>query len=157
MPEITTKLKAERIQQTLEENSLQEKLKAERIQERLDALPGWNLVHDGTALRRRVELPTLRAAALFANLAAEIGAAAGTHPTVLLHGRSVTLTITARSGEGTDLHSDPAFDPTQGPALTPARTPARTPTQAPTESTAGGLTDLDFDLAELLSLPAASG
>jgi pterin-4a-carbinolamine dehydratase len=124
MPELTTKLKAERIQQTLEAGTLQEKLKAERIQERLAALPGWDTVRDGTALRRRLELPTVRAASLFATLAAEIGAATGVHPAIRLHGREVTLTIAGGSGPG------------EG------------------ESEDDGLSDLDFDVAELLTLPA---
>ena len=123
MPELTTKLKAERIQRTVETNALQEKLKAERIQERLAALPGWSVIRDGTALRRHLELPTVRAASLFAGLAAEIGAAAGVHPVIRLRGREVTLTVATGPGDrgGT------------------------------------GLTELDFDVAELLTLPALSG
>jgi len=136
MPELTTKLKAERIQQTLETGTLHEKLKAERIQERLAALPGWNAVHDGTALRRRVELPTVRAAGLFASLAAEIGAAAGVHPAIRLRGREVTLTV----GAGPDIRQDEGRDESRN--------------GSEDEDRSGGLTELDFDVAELLTLPA---
>jgi len=126
MPQLNSKLKAERIQQSLADKTLHDKLKAERIQERLAALPGWDAVRDGSALRRRVELPTVRAAGLFANLAAEIGASAGVRPAIHLHGREVTVTVATSAGPG---HGS---DPDEG----------------------DGLTDLDFDVAELLSLPA---
>lgn len=119
MAELTTKLKAERIQRTLEANAVHERLKAERIQERLASLPGWDAVRDGTALRRQVELPTIHAASLFASLAAEVGAAAGVSPTIRIQGREVTLTVATGRG--------------------------------------AGLTDLDFDIAELLTLPATPG
>ena len=132
MPELTTKLKAERIQRTLEAGTLHERLKAERIQERLAALPGWNAVRDGTALECRVELPTLRAASLFASLAAEIGAAAGVHPAIRLRGQDVTLTVGAGPGPRQDEGRDESED----------------------EDRSGGLTELDFDVAELLTLPA---
>jgi|GEM_PF-2143710 len=113
MTQLTTKLKAERIQERLKAERIQDRLKAERIQERLAALPGWQAVRGDAALARQTELPTVRAAGLLANLAAELGAAAGVDPVVRLDGRRVTVTV-ATAGDG--------------------------------------LSDLDFEVAELLSL-----
>ena len=91
-------LKAERIQQPL---------KAERIQERLAEIPGWSANEDDTALTRTYELPTLRGAGLFVELALEAAAATGHTPEIDVRGREVTVRIATAPGHGiTDLDFD---------------------------------------------------
>lgn len=107
MNQLTTKLKAERIQEKLKAERIQEKLKAERIQQRLAMLPGWQTAREGSALRRVFELPTIRAATLFASLVAEIGEAAGFIPVMRIHYLEVTLIIdTDRKAGLTELDFD---------------------------------------------------
>jgi len=114
--QLTTKLKAERIQEKLKAERIQEKLKAERIQQRLAMLPGWQTAREESALRRVFVLPTIRAATLFVSLVAEIGEGAGFIPVIRMHYLEVTLVIDTDRKEG--------------------------------------LTDLDFDLAEVFNLCA---
>jgi pterin-4a-carbinolamine dehydratase len=114
MARLTTKLKADRIQDKLQADRIQDKLKADRIQQRLQELPGWRTGREGSALVRTFELPTVESAALFASLETSLGESAGFHPTVRLRGNEVTLIV------DTDRQD--------------------------------GLTDLDFELAELFSL-----
>lgn len=103
MPEsIQSKLKAERIQEKLKAERIQSKLEAPRLVELLAEVPGWEIGDDGRSLRRVYRFPGPRAAALFAQLAAEVGAAAGHLPEVHLRGRQVTLVVPAGDGEGVD-------------------------------------------------------
>ena len=118
MNRLTTKLKAERIQQRIGAPELGEKLKAERIQQRLESLPGWRLDPEGTALQRIYELPSTDAATRLAGLISVLGDAAGFHPTVRIRRERVSVTVDAGRRDG--------------------------------------LTDLDFDLAELFSLTPAA-
>lgn len=106
---VQSKLKAERIQDKLKAERIQDKLKAERIQSKLGAarvrellaqVPGWRVGEDGRSLRRVYELPTLRAAGLFVQLALEIGEAAGQVPSVDLRHLEVTLTVPGSGNEG---------------------------------------------------------
>lgn len=110
MPQpIQSELKAERIQSKLKAERIQEKLKAERIQSKLDAprlvellaeVPGWEIGEDGRSLRRGYRFPTPSAAGLFAQLAAEVGAANGRTPSVHLRAPEVLLTVPADPKDG---------------------------------------------------------
>lgn len=91
-------LKAERIQQPL---------KAERIQERMAEIPGWSANEDDTALTRTYELPTLRGAGLFVELALEAAATTGVAPEIDVRGCEVTVRVATAPGKGiTDLDFD---------------------------------------------------
>lgn len=97
MPDHTT---AERIQAQLEEGRIQSRLKPERIQALLAEVPGWSADEDTGSLTRTYEFPTVRAAGLFVQLAAEIGDGMGYVPEVDLRSRAVTVTITSSQEDG---------------------------------------------------------
>jgi pterin-4a-carbinolamine dehydratase len=97
---IRSKLKAERIQDKLKAERIQSKLEVPRLEELLAEVPGWAVGEDGRSLRRVYELPTLRAAGLFVQLATEIGEAAGQVPDVDLRYLEVTLTVAGPANDG---------------------------------------------------------
>lgn len=98
-------LKAERIQSKLKAERIQQPLKAERIQERLAEIPGWSA--DPIALTRTYDLPTLRGAGLFVELALETAAATGYVPEIDVREREVTVRVATTPGNGiTDLDFD---------------------------------------------------
>jgi len=97
---VRSKLKAERIQEKLKAERIQSKLGTGRIDELLAEVPGWEVAEDGRSLRRVYELPTLRAAGLFVQLATEVGEAAGQVPDVDLRYLEVTLTVAGAANEG---------------------------------------------------------
>lgn len=100
-------LKAERIQEKLKAERIQQPLKAERIQERLAEIPGWRATDDPTALTRTYDLPTLRGAGLFVDLALETAAATGYAPEIDVRGCEVTVRVATAPGQGI---SDLDFD-----------------------------------------------
>lgn len=101
MPEsIQSKLKAERIQEELKAERIQSKLAAPRLAELLAEAPGWEVGEDGRSLRRVYRFPTPRAAGLFAQLAAEVGAADGRTPSVHLRAPEVLLTVCGDARDG---------------------------------------------------------
>lgn len=110
MPQpIQSELKAERIQEKLKAERIQEKLKAERIQSKLEAarleellaqVPEWQVGEDGRSLRRAFRFPSPRAAALFVQLATEVGEAFGRMPKVQLRHPEVVLTVAGADREG---------------------------------------------------------
>lgn len=97
---VRSKLKAERIQEKLKAERIQSKLGVARLGELFAELPGWGLGEDGRSLCRVYELPTLRAATLFVQLAIEIGEAAGHVPDVDLRHLEVTLSVAGSGNEG---------------------------------------------------------
>ena len=97
---VRSKLKAERIQEKLKAERIQSKLGTGRIDELLAEVPGWEVGEDGHSLRRVYELPTLRAAGLFVQLATEVGEAAGQVPDIDLRYLEVTLTVAGSGNEG---------------------------------------------------------
>lgn len=101
MPEsIQSKLKAERIQEKLKAERIQSKLERPRLEELLAEVPDWQVVEDGRSLRRAYRFPSPRAAALFVQLAAEVGEASGRVPRVELRHPEVVLTVGGAEGEG---------------------------------------------------------
>lgn len=97
---IQSKLKAERIQERLKAERIQDPLKAERIQERLADIPGWSLDEERAALVRTYDLPSLRSAGLFVELALAVGETTGYAPRIDVRGREVTVRVATAPGSG---------------------------------------------------------
>lgn len=90
-PGTTDPLKSERIGRRLTETELDV---------RLSALPGWEVVDGGRALRRTFELPSFRAAMTFVAYVVEIAEAMDHRPGVELEDDTVTLTLTTHTAGG---------------------------------------------------------
>lgn len=98
--QIRSQLKPERIQEPLEAEQIQAELKPERIQAHLAELPGWSVADGGSSLVRTYEFPTVRASALFVQLIAEIGDAAGYLPDIDLRYLKVTVAVDTSQKQG---------------------------------------------------------
>jgi pterin-4a-carbinolamine dehydratase len=73
--------------------AVQQRLKGERVQLRLKDMPGWSLVHGGTALDRAREFRLLEDAVDFAALALRMASRAKYPAQVHLDGKRVVLTL----------------------------------------------------------------
>lgn len=88
---VGTKLKSERIGERLTDT---------QIEARLSALPGWEVIDDRSALRRTVELPTVRAALAFLTYVLEIAETMDHWPGIQLQDNTITLTLTTHTAGG---------------------------------------------------------
>lgn len=89
-----------------------DKMKADRVQEGSDSFgtipQGWELVADGTAIRRRYPMPSYRACLAFAAWVGELAEAADHHPDLDVGYGAVSVTLSTHS-EGTVTAKDLAL------------------------------------------------